>query len=181
MPQKRNPDPMELARGKAGRLLGNLVGLLTTLKGLPSGYNKDLQEDKEPLFDTYHTLLIMLPVLSQMVAQLTFNQAKLHAAFDENMLATELADWLVLEKGLPFREAHHIIGQVVQTAEQRQVTLSQLSLADYQAISSLFDETLYQELDFDHAVRKRRVTGGTSPEAVAQQIELAKQLIGMVD
>lgn len=179
MPQKRNPDPMELARGKAGRLLGNLVGVLSTLKGLPSGYNKDLQEDKEPLFDTYATLMILLPVLSQMVAQLEFNEAKLHAAFDENMLATELADWLVLEKGIPFREAHHIIGQVVQTAEQQQVTLSLLTLADYQAISPLFDETLYQELDFDHAVRKRQSIGGTSPTAVAHQIEIAKKAAGL--
>lgn len=177
MPQKRNPDPMELARGKSGRLLGNLMGLLSTLKSLPSGYNKDLQEDKEPLFDSYATLMTLLPVLSEMVASLTFNQAKLQAVLDENMLATELADWLVLEKGIPFRQAHHLIGQVVHTAETQNVALSELSLADYQAISPLFDETLYTELDFDHAIRKRQSTGGTSPSAVAEQIKRAQQLL----
>lgn len=177
MPQKRNPDPMELARGKAGRLLGNLMGLLSTLKGLPSGYNKDLQEDKEPLFDTYATLITLMPVLSQMVTQLRFNEEKLRAALDENMLATELADWLVLEKDLPFREAHHIIGQVVQLAEQKNVGLSDLSLEEYQAISALFDENLYHELDFAHAVEKRRATGGTASKAVAEQIAQAKQLL----
>jgi argininosuccinate lyase len=176
MPQKRNPDPMELTRGKAGRLIGNLTGLLATLKGLPSGYNKDLQEDKESLFDTIRTLELLLPVLAGMVKALQFNPEKLRAALDEGLLATELADYLVT-KGLPFREAHHLIGQVVQASERLEKSLSQLSLETYQSISPLFEADVFGWLDFRAAVDKRRVRGGTSPTAVAKQIELAKGIL----
>lgn len=175
MPQKRNADPMELARGKAGRLVGNLNGLLTTLKGLPSGYNKDLQEDKEPLFDSFDTLVSVLPVVAGMIQTLGFVPEKMEAALDDGLLATELADWLVLEKGIPFREAHHLVGQVVKATEERQIPLWELSLADYQTISSHFDTHLYDVLDFTSAIRKRAVPGGTG--AVISQIRQAHQLL----
>ncbi len=179
MPQKRNADPMELTRGKAGRIIGNLTGILTTLKGLPSGYNKDLQEDKEPLFDTLNTLVLVLPVLARMTAALQLNPDRMRAALDEGLLATEIADWLVLEKGVPFREAHHIVGAVVQTAEKQGVALSELSLATYQEMSPYFDEGIYAVLDFDAAVNKRTAIGGTSPDAVQTQIEHAEHLLGL--
>jgi argininosuccinate lyase len=168
---------MELARGKSGRLVGHLAGFLTTLKGLPSGYNKDLQEDKEALFDAMTTLERLLPVLAGMLDSLEFIPAKLRAALDENMLATELADYLVA-KGLPFREAHHVVGGVVRRAESAGQSLSDLPLADYQALSPLFGEDLYSWLNFEAAIAKRAATGGTSPAAVAAQIEQAKILLG---
>lgn len=177
MPQKRNADPMELARGKSGRMIGNLMGLLTTLKGLPAGYNKDLQEDKEALFDTVDTLDQLLPVMAGMIAALTFNTDRMRAALDDGLLATELADWLVLQKGLPFREAHHKVGQAVKLAETRGCGLRDISLADYQAIDSRFDEGLFATLDVDVAIRKRRGYGGTSPEAVQRMIASIKTLL----
>ena len=176
MPQKRNADPMELARGKAGRMIGNLTGLLTTLKGLPSTYNKDLQEDKEPLFDTARTLDLLLPVMAGMLETLEFIPEKMRDALDEGLLATELADWLV-GQGMVFREAHHIVGQVVRQAEERGLALSQLPLADYQAISPLFNEDVYGALDFVVAVNKRKATGGTSSDAVRHQIARARILL----
>jgi argininosuccinate lyase len=176
MPQKRNPDPMELTRGKSGRMIGNLTGLLATLKGLPSGYNKDLQEDKEPLFDTIHTLEMLLPVMTGMLGALKFNPNKLRAALDEGLLATELADYLVA-KGLAFREGHHIVGQIVQASEQQNKPLSQLSLESYQSISPLFEKDVFEWLNFEAAVSKRTARGGTSPAAVKKQIELAKGIM----
>jgi argininosuccinate lyase len=176
MPQKRNPDPMELARGKSGRLIGNLTGFLTTLKGLPSGYNKDLQEDKEPLFDTMTTLKNLLPVMAGMVAQIEFVPEKLRAALHEELLATELADYLV-SRGMPFREAHSIIGAVVKATQREGVTLSGLSLQAYQEISTFFEDDLFTWLDFDAAIAKRTATGGTSPAAVREQIKRAKEIL----
>lgn len=181
MPQKRNADPMELARGKSGRLIGHLAGLLTTLKGLPSGYNKDLQEDKAPLFDAVDTLDQLLPVMAGMIAALTLNADKMRAALEDGMLATELADWLVLEKGVPFREAHHLVGQAVQLAEQKAIGLRDVSLADYQGIDSRYDESLYTALDFDAAVRKRNGFGGTSPDAVRRVINSMKASLDTSD
>ena len=177
MPQKRNADPMELARGKAGRMIGNLTGLLTTLKGLPSSYNKDLQEDKEPLFDTAETLAKILPVMAGMIRTIDLVPEKMVAALHSELLATELADWLVLEKNLPFRQAHHIIGQVVKLCEERSIAYVDLPLSDYQSISPAFDQSLYEVLDFKVAVSKRNATGGTSPKAVKQQIENAKSFL----
>lgn len=177
MPQKRNADPMELARGKAGRLIGNMTGLLVTLKGLPAGYNKDLQEDKEPLFDTFDTLDQVMPAIAGMVAALTFNTLQMRAALDDGMLSTELADWLVLYKNLPFREAHHLIGQAVKLAEARGVGLQDLSLDDYRGIDARFDELLFDVLDVDAAINKRRNDGGTSPEAVQRVISSMKVLL----
>lgn len=176
MPQKRNADPLELTRGKTGRIIGNLTGFLTTLKGLPSTYNKDLQEDKEPLFDTVYTLELLLPVLAGFIQAMTLQTDKMRVALDEGLLATEVADYLV-HKGLPFRDAHHVVGQIVRLGESQQQPLSRLSLTQYQEISSLFDADIYDWLNFDSAVAKRTATGGTSPQAVGVQIKQAKAIL----
>ncbi len=160
MPQKRNPDPLELARGKAGRLIGHLAGLLATLKGLPSGYNKDLQEDKEPLFDAFDTLMRLLPPLAGLIATLILKRDRMRAALGEAMLATDLADYLV-EKGVPFRQAHGLAGGVVRLAESKRVSLSGLTLEDYRTISDVFDADVQSVFDFDAAVARRQARGGT--------------------
>jgi len=169
MPQKRNADPMELARGKTGRLIGHLAGFLTTLKGLPSAYNKDLQEDKEALFDAVDTVHLVLPVVTAIIRTLQVNPEKMRAALDEEMLATELADYLV-RKGLPFRQAHHAIGAVVRYASSSGLKFSQIPLDKLQEISPLFDTDVSTIFDFDAAVARRAAPGGTAPEAVRQQI-----------
>lgn len=174
MPQKRNADPMELARGKSGRLIGYLSGLLAMLKGLPSGYNKDLQEDKEAIFDAFDTLNSLLSVITAVIVTLRLNPDKMRAALSEDMLATDLADYLV-KKGVPFRQAHHLVGQVVQLSAEKQVGLSALALEDLQAISVQFEPDVTTVFDFDQSVRQRRAVGGTAPEAVREQIAEARR------
>lgn len=176
MPQKRNADPMELARGKAGRLIGNLTGLLTTLKGLPSGYNKDLQEDKEAIFDSFDTLSVLLPVVIAVVRTLRLNPEAMRAALTDEMLATDLADYLV-HRGVPFREAHHISGRVVRLAQEQGVSLSALSLPALQAVSPLFGEDVLAVFDFSASVAARATPGGTAPAAVRQQIAQARAIL----
>jgi len=173
MPQKRNPDPMELARGKAGRLIGHLTTILTMLKGLPSTYNKDLQEDKEALLDAVDTMKLLLPVVTGVIRTLTLNPDRMRAALSEDLLATDLADYLV-KKGMPFREAHRVVGQAVQIAAQQGITLSQLRIEDLGKLSDLFDHDVVTTFDFDASVARRSALGGTAPEAVTQQIEQAK-------
>ena len=177
MPQKRNADPMELARGKAGRLIGHLAGLLTTLKGLPSTYNKDLQEDKEPVFDAFDTVERVLPVVTAIMRTLRVNPERLRAALDVEMLATDMADYLV-HKGLPFREAHHVVGRAVRLANVHGVTLAALPLDALRELSPLFDADVAAVFDFDESVARRRAWGGTAPDAVRQQIEAARALLG---
>lgn len=173
MPQKRNADPMELARGKAGRLIGNLTGLLTTLKGLPSTYNKDLQEDKEALFDSFDTLTLLLPVVTAIIRTLKLNPDKMRAALDPDMLATDLADYLV-RKGMPFREAHHVAGRAVRLAAEQGTALNQLSYESLHELSNLFEPEVSAVFDFDASVAKRAAAGGTAPDAVRQQIAAAR-------
>lgn len=172
MPQKRNADPMELARGKAGRIIGNLTGFLATLKSLPSGYNKDLQEDKEALFDTVDTLMSLLPVLTAVVYSLTIDVHRAREALTDDMLATDLADYLV-HKGIPFREAHHLVGQVVRTAEEAGITLSQVPMETLKSISEVFGDDVLDCFDFDRSVANRSADGGTAPDAVLRQISAA--------
>lgn len=174
MPQKRNPDPMELARGKTGRLIGNLTGLLTTLKGLPSTYNKDLQEDKEAVFDSFDTVMIVLPVVIAVIHTLELNPEAMRAALTDDMLATDLADYLV-KKGMPFRQAHHIVGQAVSEAAQQNVPLSKLSLETLRTLSPLFDTDVASVFDFAASVARREAPGGTAPKTVMEQIKAAKQ------
>lgn len=180
MPQKRNPDSMELVRGKTGRLVGNLTRLLVTVKGLPSSYDKDLQEDKEPLFDTVDTLLQLLPVVTGVVATLQVQPDRAAAALRDDLLATDLADYLA-RKGLPFREAHHIVGRCVLLAEQRGVGLTGLSLADYAGVSPLFEPDLSKALSFEGSVEARWVRGGTARAAVLDQLERARGLLNAFD
>lgn len=176
MPQKRNPDSMELLRGKAGRLIGNLVGLLTTLKGIPSAYDKDLQEDKEPLFDTIETLNLALPVAAGAIRTMRVNAAAIEAALDDGLLATDLADYLV-RKGIPFRQSHHLVGAAVKRGETLGLPLRDLPLSEYQAISDVFAADVYEVFSFGQAVALKNVTGGTAIEAVEKQIAQARSLL----
>ena len=175
MPQKKNPDSLELIRGKSGRMVGHLVGLLTTLKGLPSAYDKDLQEDKEALFDAIDTLNMELPIAAGVIRTLKVNTARMAAALDDAILATDLADYLV-RKGVPFRQSHHLVGQAVRRAEELGVSLKELSLADYQEIHPSFAEDVYAVFDFRRSVEARDTEGGTAPAAVRAQIERARQI-----
>ena len=173
MPQKKNPDSLELIRGKSGRILGHLTGLLCTLKGLPSGYNKDLQEDKEALFDVIDTLKLELPIAAGVIRTLEVNAAHMAAARDDALLATDLTDYLV-SKGVPFRKSHHLVGQVVRRSQELGVPLRDLSLADFQGIHPVFAEDVLKVFDFHRSVEARDTEGGTAPVAVQTQIEHAK-------
>ena len=176
MPQKRNSDSLELARGKSGRVICSLVNLLVILKGLPSTYNKDLQEDKEPLFDSVDTILLTLPVITGVVGTMRPDADAMASNLDETMLTTDMADYLV-EGGLPFRQAHQIVGEVIRSAEERGVGLSMLPLEILQTISAHFKPDVKEIFDFQRSVGKRRGIGGTAPESVAQQITRAKEKI----
>lgn len=173
MPQKRNADPMELMRGKTGRLIGNLAGFLSTLKGLPSGYNKDLQEDKEALFDSLENMFRLLPVISASVASLAINADAMFDALSEDLLATDLADYLV-KRGLPFRQAHHAVGAIVRLAAEQNAELSDLDLATLQGVSGYFAADVAAVFDYGRSVEQRRSFGGTSSTALKLQIERAK-------
>ena len=175
MPQKLNPDAFELARGKAGGLTGRLTGLLTTLKGLPSTYDKDLQEDKVPVFASYDTLLTLLPVITGALQAMSLNKDALDKAVDPAMMATDLADYLV-EQGLPFREAHHLTGRAVRLAMERGQSLAELPLQAYRSLHEAFEENLYRSFDPQESVRKRTAPGGTAPRAVQTQLEQARQV-----
>ncbi|HHX64635.1 MAG TPA: argininosuccinate lyase [Chloroflexi bacterium] len=176
MPQKRNPDSMELVRGKTGRLVGNLTRMLVVTKGIPSSYDKDLQEDKEPLFDTLDTLAMVLPIVGGVIDTLELRPEAMRAALDDAMLATDLADYLA-RRGMPFRQAHHLVGQAVAAAESRGLTLRTLSYEVYREISAEFDEDMVAVLDFEASVEARDVAGGTARAAVIEQIEKARALL----
>ena len=177
MPQKKNPDVAELMRGKSGRLYGNLVAVLTAMKGLPLAYNSDMQEDKEPLFDSVDTLLAILGVLPPMLASLTFRTERMRAAAGENFAtATDLADYLV-RKGLPFRQAHEVVGKVVRHALERGVGLEQVSLDELRRFSDLIGADVHQALTVDASLRARAVTGGTAPDAVRRALAQARELV----
>ena len=178
MPQKRNPDAMELARGKAGRLIGELAGILTTLKALPSGYNKDLQEDKSALFSVFDTLEVLLPAVAGTVRTLEIDAERAAAALDDGMFATELADFLV-GRGMPFREAHEVIGGIFREAEERGDALSELPAESFTEASELFEGAdLGALFDAEAAVARRTGEGGTSPESVRAQIERLREMVG---
>lgn len=170
MPQKKNPDVAELTRGKSARVIGNLVALLTLLKGLPMTYNRDLQEDKERLFDSVDTVRATSRLCAAMLRNTTVRSENCRAAAsDPALLATDLADYLV-RKGMPFRAAHHAIGALVGAADQKRVTLKELALADYQAVSPLFSEDVHGLFDLETALSHRRMTGAPGP------VQLRKQL-----
>lgn len=182
MPQKKNPDVAELARGKAGRLIGDLTGLLATLKGLPLAYNRDLQEDKEPVFDAADTLELLLPAVSGMIATLDFNTERMEELAPLGFaLATDVADWLV-RQGVPFRDAHELSGAAVKQAESRGVELWDLSDAEYAAISPQLTPELRTVLSTEGSLASRSAQGGTAPSAVlAQRAAFEAQLAPVRD
>jgi len=171
MPQKKNPDVAELARGKSGRLIGNLTGLMATLKGLPFGYNRDLQEDKEPVFDSVEQLLLVLPAMTGMVATLQFDTARMAASAPEGFaLATDIAEWLV-RQGVPFREAHEIAGASVRAAEEHGVELWDLSEDDLLGVSDRLTPDVRTVLSLAGSLDSRSAFGGTAPARVREQLD----------
>ena len=177
MPQKKNPDVAELARGKAGRLVGNLAGLLTTLKGLPLAYNRDLQEDKEPIFDSVDSLCLVLPAFTGMVATLRFNTERMaELAPREFSLATDLAEWLV-RAGVPFREAHEIAGACVRLCEERGIELWELDDDDLAGVSSYLRPAVRSVLTVQGSVASRSGKGGTAPMRVAEQLDAVRAAV----
>ena len=205
MPQKKNPDVFELTRGKSGTLIGLLTGLLATLKGLPSTYDKDLQEDKAPVFQATDMLMAILPVLAGALRTITVKTERLRSAIDATLMATDLADYLV-ERGVPFREAHTMAGKVVRAAGEKQISLEKMSLEVYQAIGGVlsgatlaprsgrepdgarrpgasagegpFEADVYQVFDPLKSIEKRNAIGGTSLQAVKMQIAKCRSLLG---
>ena len=178
MPQKKNPDIAELARGKSGRLIGNLTGLLATLKGLPFGYNRDLQEDKEPVFDTVEQLLVLLPAMTGMIKTLKFNTELMTKSAPAGFaLATDIAEWLVRE-GVPFRNAHEIAGACVQVAEERDCELWDLTDEELTRISSHLNSQVRDVLNIEGALNSRDAFGGTAPVRVSEQLQVLSELIG---
>ena len=178
MPQKKNPDVAELARGKAGRLVGDLAGLLTTLKALPLAYNRDLQEDKEPVFDAVDTLEVLLPAVSGMVATLVFNTQRMESLAPQGFaLATDIAEWLVRE-GVPFRVAHEVAGACVRVCEERGIELWDLSDEDLAAINPNLTPDVRRVLTVEGSLASRDATGGTAPSRVAEQLAAAEKISG---
>ena len=175
MPQKKNPDMAELVRGKTGRVYGDLMALLTTLKGLPLAYNKDMQEDKEAVFDACDTVTMCLQVFAGMIKTMTANRANMKLAAQKGFInATDLADYLV-KKGMPFRSAYKISGALVAYCIQNGTVLEDLPLETYKTYSDLFDEELYPAIDLMNCVQKRISQGGTSVESVEQQIQYVRE------
>ncbi|KAJ3299502.1 hypothetical protein HK104_008691 [Borealophlyctis nickersoniae] len=177
MPQKKNPDSLELIRGKSGRTFGDLAGFLMTLKGLPSTYNKDLQEDKEPMFDAVDTLSGCLQISTGVLTTLTIKPEKMKASLSIDMLATDVAEYLV-RKGVPFRETHHVAGHAVRLAEERGVQMDQLSHADFKSLHPAFGEDVSSIWDFEKSIDNRCALGGTSRATVERQINHLKQWLG---
>ncbi|MEX2180580.1 MAG: argininosuccinate lyase [Gemmatimonadaceae bacterium] len=176
MPQKRNPDALELARGSSARMLGDLVALVTTLKGLPSGYNKDLQEDKRTLFDAVDGITLLLPAVTGSLATLRFDVKRMHAAVTSAMMATDLADYLV-RKRVTFRDAHAAVGTLVREAEDRGVELTALEFERFQAANPAFERDVLPELLAESSLKHRELIGGTGPKAVDAQLKAARASI----
>jgi argininosuccinate lyase len=175
MPQKKNPDSMELVRGKAGRVFGDLLALLTTLKGLPLAYNKDMQEDKESVFDAFDTATNSLKVAKTVLNNITVDEQKTHDAVSRGyMNATELADYLV-RKGIPFRQAHEIVGKIVVKAIELGKEINQLTISELRSHSSLIDEDVFSVLTLERTLASKACTGGTSPTQVKNAIAAARK------
>jgi argininosuccinate lyase len=180
MPQKKNPDMPELIRGKTGRVYGNLLSLLTTMKGLPLAYNKDMQEDKEPVFDSADTLKASLKIFIPMIEKMSINVDKMRASAALGFsTATDLADYLV-RKGVPFRQAHHIVGSSVAAALEKGVDISELTLEELKTFSNKIDNDVYSFITLDASVNSRKATGGTAAESVEAQIKSARKFLDEV-
>ena len=178
MPQKKNPDITELVRGKTGRAYGNLIALLTMLKGIPLAYNKDMQEDKELLFDSIDTVKECLSIFIPMLKTATFLKENMYNAAKKGFInATDLADYLA-KKGMPFRDAYKLTGNIVKDAITNNVTLDEIKLEKYKEYSELIDDDIYHEIDLKNCVDKRLSFGGTSKEMVLKQIDLLEAELG---
>ncbi|MBF7096515.1 argininosuccinate lyase [Alkalibacter mobilis] len=177
MPQKKNPDIAELVRGKTGRVFGDLIGLLTTMKGIPLAYNKDMQEDKEAVFDGVKTLSMCLPIFTDMVKTMKINKKSMYLGAKKAFTnATDAADWLV-KKGMPFREAHGVIGKLVLTCIEKNKNIEDLTLAEFNEISSVFDESIYDDITIEACVNNRKVLGGPSPDAMKKVLDINKKYL----
>ena len=174
LPQKRNPDALELARGVSGRADGDLLALLVTLKGLPSSYNKDLQDDKRALFDAVDALQLVLPAVAGAVGEVTFRTDRMRAAVTSSLMATDLADYLV-GKGATFREAHRAVGELVRTAESTRRELHELALSEFMNADPRFGADVVNALSPVRSIARRDVEGGTGPAALRAQLEAARQ------
>ncbi|MDQ6716887.1 MAG: argininosuccinate lyase, partial [Gemmatimonadota bacterium] len=180
MPQKRNPDALELARGSAARAGGDLYTVLTTLKGLPSGYNKDLQEDKRALFDAVDMIRLVLAAVDGAVAELRFDGERMKMALSSGLMATDLADYLVT-KGVSFRDAHAAVGTLVRESEEAGCDLSSLSDSSFHAAHPLFAEDAQDWLGADMSLSRREIPGGTGPDSVQRQLESARKILGSAE
>ena len=176
MPQKRNPDALEIARGSAARMLGDLTSLLAALKGLPSGYNKDLQDDKRALFDAVDTMFLVLPAVAGALGEIRFDTDRMRAALSSSMMATDLADYLV-DRGITFREAHGVVGALVRLSETSSTELDEFAFDTFSAAHPAFERDVYESLSAEGSVRRREVVGATGPNAVRQQIDAARAAI----
>lgn len=180
MPQKRNPDAVELIRGHAGRITGCLTALMMTMKGLPLAYSKDMQDDKPPVFEAHDLLALSIAAMTGMVDSVTFRTDRMRALAESGFAtATDLADWLVREAGLPFREAHHVTGRAVKRAEELQVSLADVPLAELQAIHPAMNDSVFSVLTVDASVASRMSHGGTAPAQVRARIADAKASLGL--
>jgi argininosuccinate lyase len=179
MPQKRNPDAAELVRGHSGRIAGAMTALVMTMKGLPLAYSKDMQDDKPPVFEAHDLLILSVQALAGMVEKTRFRTDRMRALAEAGFAtATDLADWLVRAAGVPFREAHHIVGRAVKLAEDTGIGLSDLPVEALKAIDPRIDERVYEVLTVDASVRSRTSYGGTSPKRVREQIARAREVLG---
>ncbi len=180
MPQKKNPDAAELVRGHSGRIVGCLTSLMITMKGLPLAYSKDMQDDKPPVFEAASLLALSIAAMTGMVAETRFRTARMRGAAELGFAtATDLADWLVREGNIPFREAHHITGSAVKLAEQRGLALDQLPLDDLKAIDSRIDERVFKALSVEASVAARKSHGGTAPDQVRLRVAEARLTLGL--
>ena len=178
MPQKKNPDVTELVRGKTGRVFGNLIGILTVMKGLPLAYNKDTQEDKEGVFDSIDTIKIVLEIFSPMLKTMTIKKENMKASIYEGFInATDIADYLA-KKGLPFREAHKVVGELVSYCEQNNKLLTDSSYEEFKNSHNLFEEDIVKESSIEACINGRKTYGGTALSDVERQIENAKAFLG---
>ncbi len=177
MPQKKNPDVPELVRGKTGRVYGNLVNLLTLMKSLPLAYNKDMQEDKEPLFDTIDTVRGSLKVFADMIAEMKVNSEQMRIAAGRGFsTATDIADYLV-RKGLPFRNAHEVVGKAVRYCVENDKDIPELTLEEFQHFNTDIDADIFDFVTLEASVNARKATGGTAREAVLKEIALARDAL----
>ncbi len=176
MPQKKNPDSLELIRGKSGRFIGNYMRLATTLKGVGLAYYKDLQEDKEPLFDSLQQITMVVEVFTRVLATLTVDVEAIKKRLDPLLLATDLADYLVVH-GLPFRQAHRVVGALVAHCVEKKTTFADLPLDDFKTFSPLFGEDVKKILSWKKAIRHRDILGGTGQKSVARQLREAGKIL----